>query len=361
MSEIKQNNRYAFAAINPYLTTNKVEGVEKKVNNADFLLWGEDNRFTEYLFGLFTECATLQSVINGTVDFICGDEISSTIPFIVNTKGDTIEEVFEKCAFDFMIYGGFALQVIKNPFGKPAEIYWVDMSKLRSDEKNEVFYYSDDWSKSVGRVQYLVYPKWGKDDENATSIFYFKGNKTRGTYPVPVWNAAIGVCEIERKINEFHLNEISNNFLTSKIINFNNGVPDDEQKLEIERSINEKFSGSENAGRFMVSFNDNKDNGVTVENLGEDGFADRYNALSERVESQIFTAFRATPALFGLPSKSTGFNEQEYNESFKLYNRTTVKPIQKKIIDAFDKIFGIKGCVSVKPFTLENNVEKEVE
>lgn len=358
MSENK-TNFYTFA-LNPYIQTNKVDGGEKKVNNADFILWGEGNKYPNYLYELYENCATLQSVINGTADFICGDSTESRLT-TVNKLGETFDDVLRKITIDYLIFGGFAVQVIRNPFGKVNEIYWVDFMKLRSDEKNEVFFYSDDWDKSLGRVKTIKYPKFGKDDENPVSIYYYKGNKTRKTYPTPVWNAAIDSAEIEKRITQFHLNEISNNFLSSKIINFNSGMPDETIKNEIERNLTEKFGGSENAGRFLVSFNENKDSETTVTSLGEDGFADRYNALAERVESQIFTAFRATPNLFGLPNKTTGFNEQEYEGSFKLYNRTAVKPIQKAIIDVFEKIYGEKGIITIQPYTIENNVEKEVE
>ena len=40
--------------------------------------------------------------------------------------------------------------------------------------------------------------------------------------------------DIENKINEFHLNSISNGFSGSYIVNFNNGVPNDQIKDEIE-------------------------------------------------------------------------------------------------------------------------------
>lgn len=358
MSENK-TNFYTFA-LNPYVSTNKVENVEKEVNGKGFIMWGSDNQYPNYLYDLYENCATLQSVINGTVDFVCGDSVQFFLEEC-NKKGENIEDIVKKIAVDYLIFGGFALQVVKNPFGNVVEIYWVDMLKLRSDAKNEVFFYSEDWSKSVGRVKCLQYPKWAKDDENPTSIYFFKGSKSRRVYPSPVYNAAIDSAEIEKRITEFHLNEISNNFLSSKIINFNNGTPDLEQMNEVERNLSEKFGGSSNAGRFLVSFNENKDSETTVTSLGEDGFADRYNALAERVESQIFTAFRATPNLFGLPTKTTGFSMQEYEEAFKLYNRTAVKPIQKVIIDAFEKIFGQKGIMTITPFTIENNVEKTVE
>lgn len=361
--ELKKNN-LAFSALNPYLQDNKVENVEKEVSGVDFIAWGTDNRYPDYLFSLYTECTTLQSIINGTTDFACGNDITCNVQSFsktVNKNDETIGDIVQRIVSDYIIFGGFALQVIRNAVGNITELYWVDFTKIRSDKKNEVFFYSEDWCKSYGRVKYIKYPKFNIDDSNPTSIFYYKGNKTRGTYPVPLYNAAITSCELEKKINEFHLNEISNNFLTSKIINFNSGIPDDDLKNEIERNINEKFSGSENAGRLLISFNANKDSETTITDIPMDDFADRYEALHKRSREQIFTAFRATPNLFGLPTETTGFNQQEFAEAFKLYNRTVVKPIQKVIVDTFDKIFGVDGSITITPFNLEDKSEQEVE
>ena len=354
------------SALNPYLQDNKVENVEKEISCVDFIAWGTDNQYPSYLFSLYEDCATLQTIINGTVDFVCGNEIACNLPIFektVNKNGDTILDIIQRISTDYLIFGGFALQVIRNAVGNITELYWVDFAKIRSDKKNEVFFYSEDWCKSYGRVKYIKYPKFNTDDSNPTSIFYYKGNKTRTTYPTPIYNASITSCELEKKINEFHLNEISNNFLTSKIINFNSGVPDDDLKNEIERNLNEKFAGSENAGRILISFNANKDSETTVTDLPMDDFADRYEALHKRSREQIFTAFRATPNLFGLMTETTGFNEQEFFEAFKLYNRTAVRPIQQIITKSFDKILGFEGSITIKPFNLEdeNKEEKEVE
>lgn len=359
-------NAMAFAALNPYTSTNIVENVEKEISGKDFISWGNDNQFPNYLFSLYSSCATLQSVINGTSDFICGNDSVCNIPNMgkkMNKKGDTIEDIIARIAIDYLIFGGFALQVIRDINGNVTELYWVDFTKLRSDKKNEVFFYSEDWDKSFGRVKYITYPKFKEDDKNPTSIYYFKGNKTRSVYPTPIYNASIIACEMEKKIDKYHINEISNNFLSSKIINFNGGTPDDELKSEIERNINEKFSGEDNAGRILISFNDSKESETTVSDLAQDSFADRYNALSNRMRSQIFTAFRATPNLFGLPTETTGFNAQEFGESFKLYNKTMVQPIQKVIKDSFDKIFKFENAITIEPFTInfENNEEKTVE
>ena len=354
------------AALNPFVDTNVTQNIEKELQGKDFILWGDGNKFPDYLFDLYSNCATLQSVINGTADFVVGNEVKCNLTRFqktVNKQGDTMMDLIRRIAIDYLIFGGFAIQILRDFNGNVAEIYWLDFSKVRSDKKNEVFFYSEDWNKSYGRVKYIPYPKFKEGDSNPASVYYYKGTKTRGVYPTPIYNAALVACELEKKINLFHLNEISNNFLSSKIVNFNSGTPDDELKNEIERNINEKFSGAENAGRILVSFNESKDSETTVTDLGTDDFSSRYDALAKRSQTQIFTAFRANSMLFGIPMENDGFSTQEYSEAFKLYNRTSVRPVQATLVDCFDKIFGMKGSITIVPFSLEDNIineEKEV-
>lgn len=344
------------SAIDPIVVNNIPEYKEEKVRGKDYISYGKDNRFPIYLWDLYNTVATLQSIINGTADFICGNNIVCNAPGfdkVVNKKGETANDIVKKITYDILIFGGFALQVIRNFEGGTGELYALDFMKVRSDEKNEIFFYCDDWSKWGAKS--LVYPKFGVGDQNPTSIFYYKGTTTRGVYPTPIYGAALIACELERAINEFHLNNINNGFASNLIINFNNGNPNEEQKEEIEKDIIEKFSGYQNAGRFLVSYNDSGENATTVTRLEGDDFDDKYSALSDRSREQIFTSFRATPNLFGFPNQTTGFNAQEYAEAFKLYNRTVVRPIQNAIVDAFDKIFGQAGSITIEPFSIEGN------
>lgn len=363
--KVLSKNSVAFAALAPYVESNIVSAKEEEIRGKDFISWGDSNSFPNYLYDLYSNCSTLQSIINGTTDFVVGnDAICNVVGFEnkMNKKGETLEDILGRIATDYLIYGAFALQVLRDIQGRISEIYWVDVNKLRSDKKNEIFFYSEDWSKSYGRVQYLKYPKFKPTDiNNASSIFYYKNPQSRNVYGVPTWNAAILACETEKRITEFHFNEICNGFTSSKLISFNAGLPDDNLKEEIERNINEKFGGSSNAGRIMISFSENKDSAPTVENLDSDSFDERYTQLAKNTKETIFTAFRAIPQIFGLMSESTGFNSQEFNESFKLYNRTTIKPIQKAFSRSFDYIFGVDGAITIVPFSLEESVEEIVE
>lgn len=355
------------AAINPFTQTNIVENVEKKISGKDFISWGDNNRYPDFLLECYNNCSTLQSIINGTGDFVVGDAVACIVPNFeksVNKNGDTIIDIVGKIANDYLIFGSFALQVIRNFAGGISEIYWMDVNKLRSDEKNEVFFYSEDWNKSLGRVKTLKYPKFNPDDNNPTSIFYYKNPKSRTVYGLPLWCASAQNAQIDIDITKFHKNELGNNFLGSKMISFNNGTPSDELKEEIERNLNEKFSGTDNAGRIMISFSESRDNAPEVLNLGTDDFDTRYSELEKRNTQQLFVAFRAQPILFGMEKENNGFSQDEFLQAFALYNRTVVKPIQNAIIDVFDKIFGVEGSVTITPFSIEvadnNLTDKEI-
>lgn len=347
----KNQKIVSLSAIDPVLENHIPEYSEEKVRGKEYISYGKNNLFPTYLWDLYNTVASLQSIINGTVDFICGDNISfKDRDNVVNSKGETVLDIVKKIAVDKMIFGGFALQIIRNMAGEVGEIYALDFMKVRSDEKNEIFYYCDDWGKWGAKS--LIYPKFNINDSNPTSIFYNKGSITRGVYPTPIYNAALIACELEKAINEFHLNNINNAFASNLIINFNNGQPNEEQKKEIERDVTEKFSGYQNAGRILLSFNDSEENATKVERLDGENSDEKYQSLIKRSREQIFTAFRANPCLFGLNPENNGFSAVEFASAYKLYNKTVVQPIQTDIIDTFDKIYGVKDSIIIEPFTI---------
>lgn len=374
--ENNDKRRVFFAAIDPYVETNIVSPKETKYTGRDWVEWGDRNIYPEYLLELSKTVPSLRSVITGTVDFICGDDVTIAVEMggrrqgVMNKTGCTIAEQVRDLAGDFETYGGFALQVIRSYTGAVVEIYHIDMRYLRTNRDNTVFWYSEKWKE--GRRKVLEYPafyphtpeSWAsltdeERDRQASSIVYVKNVHTQ-TYPLPVYAAAVKACETERCIDDYHLNAINNGFVASAIINFNNGVPSDQIKEEIEKDVNAKFAGHSNAQRILISWNDSKEVATTIQQLKSDDFGARYDALSKHTRQQIFTAFRANPNLFGIPTDSLGFSEEEYQSAFKLYNRTAVRPVQRIIADAYDRILGVAGSITIKPFSLDTEGESNV-
>lgn len=365
MSPYNEKKNVSFAAIDQYVESNIVLPTEK-VTHRNFVEWGEGNNYPNYLLDLYNNVSTLRSIINGNIDYVTGDDIT-ILPLhnygdgVMNLRGDQIYEQVRNIVKDYNIYGGFALQIIRDHNGDVAEIYYIDMRFLRSNKENDVFYYNEHWEKG-GKKDVILYPKfignlnWATMSEeernrHASSILYVKNVHTQ-VYPAPLYAAAIKACEIERCIDNYHLNSIENGFTSSVIVNFNNGDPGDDIKKEIEEEFTEKFSGHQNAGRILFSWNKSKDSEVTIGELKTEDFGAKYDALSKHSRQQIFTAFRANPNLFGIPTEGNGFANEQYEESFTLYNRTQIEPIQKVIKMAYDKIYGIRDVMTIVPFSM---------
>ena len=346
--------KVAFAAIGQYTESNIVSAEERKERGKEWMVWGKGNKYPQYLDTLYNNSTTLQTIINGTADYVLGNNVQVNIAewqTRVNSDGDTMEDLIGMLAVDYLKYGGFAFVVIRNLAGNIAELSYIDVARLRCDKDREVFYYSEDWTKSC--VKALRYPKFGVNDSNPTSIVYYAGTKTRGTYPVPMWNAAVRSAEIDKQITDFHLNNIANGFSGGYAFNFNNGVPSDEQMAEIERNIIRKFSGAENAGRIITSFNDDRDHALDIVKLDTDDLDKKYDLVRTWCREQIFTAFRAVPCLFGLMTENNGFSREEFLQAFELYNTTVVRPIQRTIGRELDKVSGAKDVVTIVPFSLD--------
>lgn len=367
--------KVSFLALDPYVEQNIPKPTEKPVHGKDRVEWGDRNLYPEFLLGLYDTVPTLRSIINGTRDFITGDDqtfhLGSLAPGMVDNRRGNIRDLVDAVALDEMIFGGFAIQVVRSASGEIVELYHCPMRYLRMNKDCTVFYYSEEWAKPGSRKM-TIYPafmpiateRWSalqpEERERHLSSIVLVKDGWMNTYPSPVYAAAVVACDTERQVAQFHLNSVNNGFTSSMIVNFNNGVPDDAMKAEIERSFNEKFTGSQNAGRVMFSWNPDRTNATTITEPKVDDFGGRYDALSKHVRQQIFTAFRANPNLFGIPTENLGFSQEEYESAFRLYNRTMVRPVQRRICDTFDYITGRPGSLTITPFSLDSVTENIV-
>lgn len=355
----EKRQQFLFRAVDQVMVDNIVEPIEVD-SKKGFWLWGENNDYPQYLDGLYKEVATLRSIIEGTIDFVVGDkvEIDDVVwNEVVNDKGVTPEDLCRDLTRDYLKYGGFAVNVVRNKEGKVGGLYYIPLERLRFNEDRSEFYYSRDWSKSIGRVKFGVYKRFDPQGKDASSIYVYTNNRT-DVYPAPKWAASVKAAEIERQVNDYHLNSIVNGFSASYLISLNNGVPSETEADEIEQNMVEKFTGSGNGGRLVINFANDRDHSAELSKLETEDAGEKYKSLIERTKSELFTAFRATPNLFGLPT-ATGFSNEEYMEAFKLYNRTSVRPIQNILVRTVNYLIGKE--MTIVPFTLEekeNNVEE---
>lgn len=353
-----------FAAIDKFIDRGIVAPTEVQHSGREWVSWGDRNSYPDYLLELYRNVTTLRTVVDGCVDYVCGNgAATSFLGGRMNRRGETADDIVRALALNKFIYGGMALQVLRNRRGEVSEVYVLPVNFVRTNREADVFWYSEEWGRSW-RTHSIVYPKFMPgvvlDESHAASVIYSKSLNFQ-TYPTPAYAAAVKSCEIERHIDDFHLSALENGFMGSYMFNFNNGVPEDEIKEEIERDFSEKFGGTSNAGRVVFSWNRDRNAATTVQKMEIDDYGEKYRTLAAHSRQQIFAAFRANANLFGIPTESNGFNSEEYESAFKLFNRTMIRPVQMQIADIFDRVAGAKGSLTIEPFTLEGVQEEDVK
>ena len=342
-------------------TYNPIRLNESK-SDSGYVKYGTDNKYPDYIYDVYSDCATLQSIINGSADYTFGEGIEFLeLPdrlMKTNSEGDSLEDVTAKLINDLWIFGGFAFQVQYDVFHNITEIIYLDFRYVRTNEDGTKCYYNDKWS-GLSSNNYIELPSFNPDKEKCkeevSQIYYFKGSKTRGVYPEPDYRAALVSAETQIEIQKFHHNSTINNFMVNGILNFNNASNgSDEIKDKIEKAINDKFSGTENAARLMIAWNEDKDKAASFERLSDDQFDKKYEALAESTRDNLFISMRAIPVIFGL-SVQTGFNTQEFKDAFALYNRTAIKPKQQIIKRCLEEVV---GDINIKPFNIDFSDEE---
>lgn len=310
---------------------------ETKMAGKKYVGYGKDNKYPEYLFSLYQNSTILQSIINGIIDYTIGQGVTGRfLSDQVNVDGETYDDLFRNLFLDFLVTGGFAFNVLRDAENRISELYWVNVSHTRLSDDGKTAYYDNNISGWGSKPKEL--PIFDPKKKQKSSIFYYKGT-SRGLYPVPRWSGAIKAVETSCEISNYHLNSILNNFSPSAIISFNNGVPDKETQEAIEKKINKKFVGSDNVNRFILSFSESGENATSVQRLDSDHADEKFHTLKDSITEEIFISFRATPALFGMNPENTGFSKTEFLESFQLFYKTMIEPLQKTFIKIFNKVF----------------------
>lgn len=332
----------------------------KESRGKDYTLYGANNLFPQELIELYDTSAIHHTAVDAIKDGIYGEGIKTFGDEYVNSKGETINDIFEKIALDYALYNGYSLNVIWNKEGtRVVEIYHLPFADVRSgkvDENGDVneYFYSVDW-KNVRKhtpVSYKSFDPTDNKKDNATQIFYMY-NYTPGNmvYPLPTYVAAMNDINLDARVSRFHNANISNGLAPSMFIQFRNGIPTEEERRDIYNEIDKTFSGEENAGRFFLSFSRSGEEAeiTTIENANDT----YYITLEERISSRILTAHRiSSPLLLGIKDAS-GFsnNADEIKVAYGHFEGTVIAPKRKKILDTYGFILKMTGL----------NVKLEVE
>ena len=366
--------------------------VVQEVRGRDYIEYGTEdykNLYPQFLIDLYYNSSTHSAIINTTSEMIAGEDIiveeSENLEQFVKLKKffaeangkETLHEVIKKLSFDFKLQGAFAIHIIWNKAKTEiAEIYHIPVERVRASRPNamgvvDCYYISSDWSNTRTNKPMKIAAFNTKDRTNPSQLLY-SGlySPNMDIYHTPDYLAANNWALVDQRVAEFHLNNISNGFSGSYMISFANGVPTQEERFQIERSLAEKFTGASNSGKFVLTFSDDKTRTPEITPITVSNADKQYLALQELLVQNILTGHRVTsPMLMGIKNDTgLGSNVDEMNAAFEIYLNTVVVPYQKHILKTLSKIFEVNGMnlpisfVQAKPITSKFTIEdmKEV-
>ncbi len=352
----------------------------KEVSNRDWISYGEDNNYFQYLIDRYNGSPTNNAIINAVSSMIYGKGLDATNSSKKPDQYAQMISLFDndsvrRLSYDLKLMGQCAIQVIySKDRTKIAQIEHMPVETLRAEKCNEkgdieAYYYWKDWEKIRPSDKPLRIPAFGTSKE-AIEILYVKPYRSGYYYYSPVdYQGGLQYAELEEEVSNFHLNNILNGMSPSMLINFNNGTPNAEERRLIEQRIYNKFSGSSNAGKFILAFNDNAESAASIEPVQLSDAHNQYQFLSEESTKKIMVAHRVvSPMLLGIKDNSgLGNNAEELKTASTLMDNTVIRPFQHLLIDAFNQILAYNG-ISLKlyfktlqplEFTELDNVEDE--
>jgi hypothetical protein len=356
-------------------------GIEHKVpvmlenRSGKYITYGFANEYPYYLLDNYRRSSKHNAIVNGKVNYImgggwqAGDDLTveQQARFIKFFDGlsstEDLNDITEKLVLDLELFNGFAVAITWSKLGTIAKMEHVPFEKIRVDKEEKMFqvadWYNDDMMQlfpKVGDIEKI--PAFDPENRLGKQLFYYRvyaaGVKH---YPLPEYIGGNAWIEADVQVANFHNNNLRNNFWGGYLINFNNGIPTPEEQGDIERQIKRKFSGTDNAGRFVVTFNDDAAKAPTLEPLTPSDMDKQFEILNKAIQQEIFIAHRVTnPMLFGVKTEGQLGGRNELVEAYELFKATYVNDRVRKVermINYLGSFNGVEGMelIPVEPIT----------
>ena len=326
--------------------------VEKANSGKGYVSYGDMDDYPNYLYELYENSSLFNAIVATMTDYVFGDgfETTATLPKYINRRFETLNDVLKKILHSYIIYGGFAVQAIRNRNGEVCELNVCDFRKIRLNEDEDTVFYGD-FSAYSRKNKIISYPRFTPNTVHNNSIFYYKNPNSDGVYPKPSYIGCIKAIELSTQITDFHLNQIVCGFAPQAIINLNNGSGLTETEMEeLEQKFQEKFFGV-NSSKLVLSFNNDTEHATQIERLADESYDTKYESLRQHTQDEILTSFRLNGILLGYNKTNSAFTSQEFEQAFKLYQKTVIQPITQQLEFVLELFFNVE--FKFKPFTID--------
>ena len=303
------------------------------------------NLYPQFLLDLYNDSPIHSAIINSKATYIIGDGLKysngSDVDFKVNSS-DNIKEFVLKVTKDYLIFNAFAVEVIYNKLGQVIEYHHVPMHQVRMNTSKTMFWVNEDWTSTKNFIKYNVYSPNTKNFDS--KIYYFDGYNpsTNKVYTLPEYNGSLKSIVTDIAIRSFNLNNIKNHFSVSSLITFFTGSnATEDTRKEIIKTIKKTYSGEEGE-KIILDFQNPNGKSAEVKSLSSGDWADVYNAVSEKVASDIMIGHSVTnPMLFGVKTEGQLGGATELETSYEIFKATYVRVKRDELESALNNLFAI--------------------
>ena len=327
--------------------------------NRDWVEYGDDNDYYSYLIDLYTNSTTNHSIINGISNMIYGKGLdaldSNKKPNeYASMRSIVSDSCLRKVVLDLKLLGEGSFQVLyQKGEVKKAEHFprqTLRAEKCNEDGEVEAYYYHPDWSKVKRSDKPQRIAAFGYGNGNEPEIKIVKKYVSGYDYYCPVdYQGGLAYAELESEIADYLINDVQNGFSGTKVVNFNNGVPDREKQMQIKSDVMRKLTGARGE-KVIIAFNNNAESKTTVDDIPLNDAPAHYEYLSNECSAKLIVAHRVTsPLLLGIRTENNGLgsNADEIKTAALLFDNITIKPYQDLLTDCIDDILAVNG-ISLK-------------
>lgn len=320
---------------------------------SDYIEYGVDNNYFQYLIDRYLYSATNNAIITGVTNMIYGKGIdaldSNKKPNEYAQMRSIIKgDMLKKVALERKMLGMAAMQVVMEK-GVVKKLDHFPMHTLRAEKCNdkgeiEAWYYYPDWTKKKPSEAPKRIPAFGFGNGNEVEIYVIKPYVSGFHYYTPIdYSGALPYSVLEEEIGDYLINDVQNGFSGTKVINFNNGIPSEEMRDQIKRDVLGKLTGSRGE-KVIVAFNANAESKTTVEDIPLNDAPAHYEYLSKECFEKLIVGHRVTsPMLLGIRDTGGGLgnNADEIKTATLLFDNIVIKPYQLEIIEALDEVLAV--------------------
>jgi hypothetical protein len=341
---------------------------QEVIKNKPWVFYGEDNLFPNHLLALYQYSALNRACLNAIAYGVRGKSLNNNLgESLMANRSETLYEVFSKCVMDKVIFGGFALNIVKSNDGGIAEFYHTDFSRLRAGKVDQFdnvleYYYSVDWrSTTLNQNKYKPIKLPSLDllnNDEPSQIMYFKQyNPGMSYYPPPQYLGGLTTIQLDIEVKNFHLNNMQNSMMPSVAVSFTNGVPSEEERDIIYRQLDAKYSSTNNAGKWFLFFSENPETAPVITPIPNNASDAWYSQMYPQIEQTILTAHRITsPMILGIKEAGQLGGRSELIDAYNLFLEIVIKPIQEEIILALEKVLFLRDGKDIKLEIEQNQI-----